>query len=77
MMIPVVIGVIVLVFTIMYLTPGDPAEIMLGESATPEQLAAKRASWAPTSHTSCSLETISKSSCCTETSAPPTPPASR
>ena len=43
MMIPVVIGVIVLVFTIMYLTPGDPAEIMLGESATPEQLAAKRA----------------------------------
>lgn len=43
MMIPVVIGVIVLVFTIMYFTPGDPAEIMLGESATPEQLAAKRA----------------------------------
>ena len=43
LMIPVIIGVIMVVFTIMYLTPGDAAMIMLGESASSEQIAQKRA----------------------------------
>jgi peptide/nickel transport system permease protein len=32
--IPVVFGVLVLTFTLMHLVPGDPVEVMLGESAT-------------------------------------------
>ena len=43
LMIPVVIMVAVLIFTIMYFTPGDPAIIILGPNASLEQLAAKRA----------------------------------
>lgn len=38
MMIVVVLGVAVLIFTIMYFTPGDPAQIILGSSATKEQI---------------------------------------
>lgn len=38
MMIAVVLGVAVLIFTIMYFTPGDPAQIILGSSATKEQI---------------------------------------
>lgn len=41
-MIPIVLGVALLVFTIMYFTPGDPAKIMLGQSATAEQVEALR-----------------------------------
>jgi peptide/nickel transport system permease protein len=33
MMIPVLLGVIVVVFSIMYMTPGDPARMILGEAA--------------------------------------------
>ncbi|MCC5909453.1 MAG: ABC transporter permease [Clostridiaceae bacterium] len=33
LLIPVMLGVSFIVFTMMYLTPGDPARIMLGESA--------------------------------------------
>lgn len=33
----------IVAFTLMYLTPGDPAELMLGSEATEEVLAAKRA----------------------------------
>lgn len=33
LMLPVMIGVTFIVFTMMYFTPGDPARIMLGESA--------------------------------------------
>lgn len=43
LMIPVVIMVAVLIFTIMYFTPGDPAIIILGPNASLEQLATKRA----------------------------------
>ena len=34
-LIPVVLGVVTLVFFIIHLTPGDPVEIMLGETASP------------------------------------------
>ncbi|MEX1375870.1 MAG: ABC transporter permease [Eubacteriales bacterium] len=40
-MIPVVLGVTILIFTIMYFTPGDPASIILGPNASQEQLMAK------------------------------------
>lgn len=42
-MIPVLLGIAVLIFTIMYLCPGDPAAAILGNGATPEAIAAKRA----------------------------------
>lgn len=40
-MIPIVLGVAVLVFTLMTFCPGNPAEIILGSTATEEALAAK------------------------------------
>lgn len=42
-MIPVLLGVLVIVFTINYFTPGDPALAMLGTSYTPETYEALRA----------------------------------
>lgn len=39
MMLPVLVGIITIVFTLMYFTPGDPALSILGENATPEQVA--------------------------------------
>ncbi|WP_455437612.1 ABC transporter permease [Hungatella hathewayi] len=41
-MIPTILGVAILVFTLMYFTPGDPARIALGENATEEQIDAWR-----------------------------------
>lgn len=38
-LIPVLIGVTILVFSIMHLSPGDPAKIMLGPKATAESIA--------------------------------------
>ena len=38
MLIPVMLGVSFIVFTLMYMTPGDPAKIMLGESAPKEEV---------------------------------------
>ena len=41
-MIPIILGVTILVFTMMIFCPGDPAQIILGSSATDADLAAKR-----------------------------------
>jgi peptide/nickel transport system permease protein len=41
-MIPVLFLVSVVIFSILHLTPGDPALLMLGEEVTPEKLAALR-----------------------------------
>lgn len=41
--IPVVFGITILVFFIMRLIPGDPAMVMLGQDATPEDIARLRA----------------------------------
>ena len=38
-MIPVLLGVTIIVFTLMYISPGSPAAIMLGREATPEGIA--------------------------------------
>jgi len=42
MLIPVLLGVTFIVFSIMYMTPGDPAQLILGESAPPEAVAELR-----------------------------------
>jgi peptide/nickel transport system permease protein len=41
-LLPVLIGISVVVFLLLRLTPGDPATIMLGERATPEKVAVLR-----------------------------------
>lgn len=41
-MIPVMFGIVVIIFTLMYITPGDPAHSILGDNATPEQILAIR-----------------------------------
>ncbi|KAF5049777.1 Glutathione transport system permease protein GsiC [anaerobic digester metagenome] len=38
LLIPVLLGVSFIVFTLMYITPGDPARLSLGESASEEQV---------------------------------------
>ena len=38
MMIFVVLGVAIVIFSIMFFVPGDPAQIILGSSATPDQI---------------------------------------
>lgn len=38
MMVFVVLGVAIIIFSIMYFVPGNPAQIILGTSATPEQI---------------------------------------
>ncbi len=37
-MIPVILGVAILIFTLMYFTPGDPARTILGNEATQEEI---------------------------------------
>lgn len=37
-MIPVVLGVMIIIFTLMYVVPGDPAEIIAGSTATDEMV---------------------------------------
>lgn len=43
-MIPVMLGVTIVVFLIMQLVPGDPARMLAGEGASPDQIAAIRES---------------------------------
>ncbi len=43
--VPVVIGVVVIVFFMLRLIPGDPAATLLGQHATPEQIHALRERW--------------------------------
>ena len=38
MMIPVLLGISFILFSILNLTPGDPARLMLGEGATEEDV---------------------------------------
>ena len=40
---PVLLGVSLIVFLVLHLTPGDPAEVMLGSQATREDLSRLRA----------------------------------
>src|SRR6188472_4048478 len=42
MTIPVLLGVATLVFSLIHLVPGDPAQSMLGEGASPEEVASLR-----------------------------------
>ncbi|MHB8127797.1 MAG: ABC transporter permease [Mobilitalea sp.] len=42
LMIPVIIGVSILIFTILYFVPGDPATVIMGSSATEAELQQKR-----------------------------------
>ena len=42
MLVPVLLGVILVVFTLMYITPGDPVDSILGDNATPEAREALR-----------------------------------
>lgn len=40
--IPVLFGISVLVFSMLHLSPGDPADLLLGSEATPESVAILR-----------------------------------
>ncbi len=42
MMIPVLLGVSLLIFTMTYISPGDPAQMILGDTASNEQIEALR-----------------------------------
>ena len=42
MMIPVLLGISFVVFGLLELSPGDPAQVILGQRATPESIAALR-----------------------------------
>ncbi|HEV7732275.1 MAG TPA: ABC transporter permease [Candidatus Binatia bacterium] len=44
LLLPTLLGVVVLVFAFLHLVPGDPVEIMLGESAAPADVTALRQS---------------------------------
>ena len=41
MMIPVLLGVTFIVFTLMYFTPGDPARMLVGDTAPEEHVEMK------------------------------------
>jgi len=43
LIIPVIIGVIFVIFTLTYITEGDPATILIGDQAPAEDIAALRA----------------------------------
>lgn len=41
-MIPIIIGIVILIFTILHIVPGDPARMILGVTATAEEIASLR-----------------------------------
>lgn len=43
-LIPVILGVSILIFTIMFFVPGDPAQVILGQNATQQEIDALRES---------------------------------
>lgn len=45
LVVPTILGVITLVFWLRFLSPGDPARLMLGERATPDAVKVLRAEW--------------------------------
>ena len=45
LVLPTILGVLTLVFLLRFLSPGDPARLMLGERATPSAVQALRAEW--------------------------------
>jgi peptide/nickel transport system permease protein len=45
LVVPTVLGVVTLVFLLRFLSPGDPARLMLGEDATPEAVKTLRSDW--------------------------------
>ena len=42
LLIPILAAIIIVIFSIMYIAPGDPAQVALGADATDAQLEAKR-----------------------------------
>jgi len=43
--IPVILGISFLIFLLMHIAPGDPVVLLLGEDATPEEIARTRHDW--------------------------------
>ena len=56
--VPTLLGVVLLVFLMVRLAPGDPAILLAGEFATPETLEAIRTRYGPVSYTHLTLPTI-------------------
>ena len=76
-MIPVLLGVAFLVFTILSLTPGDPGSIILGITAKPEDIAALNAEFGYDSRSWSVFLTTSAISFSISVWEPPIRPASR
>jgi ABC-type microcin C transport system permease subunit YejB len=60
LLVPTLLGVATLVFAFLHLIPGDPVEIMLGESAGPADVAALRRDPASTARSSPSTDASSR-----------------
>jgi len=43
--VPVIIGISFLIFLLMHIAPGDPVSLLLGDNATPEDIARTRNEW--------------------------------
>ena len=76
MAVPVMGVVAVIVFSLLYLTPGDPAQVLAGDTATPEQIDESAPPSGSTSRRTCaSWPGCGRS--CAATSAPRSSAASR
>lgn len=51
--VPVMLLVALMVFSLLYLAPDDPAAIIAGDQATPAEIERIRIRWVSTSHSSC------------------------